>query len=407
MNILLLTIAPKSKQKMNRDIAEELVKRGHCVFIVCPEDGLNRSSNKFVPIDGISYLFVKSNNTVGRIGIIRKAINTLCIDNAFQRGLRFVMSSINIDLILYSTPPITLANTVRKLKKKTNACTYLMLKDIFPQNAVDLGMLKKQGLVFPVWKYFRNKEKNLYKSSDYIGCMSPANCEYILQNNPELSNERIGICVNSYKEEPLIEIDKFEIRKKHGLPCDKLIFLYGGNLGKPQGLQFFLDVIDQNKDKNDRYFLICGNGNDQARIINYIENNRPNNVKYMSSLPADEFDVLSRACDVGLVFLDNRFTIPNFPSRLLSIMLNQMPILAATDINTDVNQMIFDSDSGWWCESRNPDEMTRIINIICSNRNKLIEKGKNARNYYLSHFTTEIACDQIEAGVKKVRPDLF
>lgn len=407
MNILLLTIAPKIKQKMNRDIAIELLRRGHCVYIVCPEDELHKANNKFEHIDGISYLFVKSNNTVGNIGIIKKVVNTLRIDTIFQHSLRSIIPNINIDLILYSTPPITLVNTISKLKKETGACTYLMLKDIFPQNAVDLEMMKTSGLMSLVWRHFRKKEKKLYYISDFIGCMSPANCAYILEHNPELQKERVGICVNSYKEEALIEINKPEVRNKYGIPQDILVFLYGGNLGKPQGLQYLVDVLEQNKDKDDRFFLICGDGNDQTRIISYIEQNEAGNVKYISSLPAEEFDILSRACDVGMVFLDNRFTIPNFPSRMLSIMLNQMPILAATDTNTDLNIVIQEGDLGWWCESKNPSDMTILLDKICLSPNLVKVKGKKARQYFLSHYTTEIACNQIEAGIKKARPELI
>lgn len=404
MNVLLLTIAPKSKQKMNRDIAVELQKRGHYVCIVCPEDEVNKAGNRIKSIDGISYLFVKSSNTEGKIGLIKKTINTLRIDSAFQHGLSSAISHINIDLVLYSTPPITLASTICKLKKKTGACTYLMLKDIFPQNAVDMGMIRTTGLMSIIWRYFRAKEKKLYRNSDYIGCMSPANCNYILNNNPEISKDKVGICVNSYRQEPLIDIDLKTVRQKYNIPLEGVVFLYGGNLGKPQGLHFFVEVLEQNRDKKDRFFLICGGGNDQNRIINYIKQTQPNNIAYMSSIPSEEFDVLSRACDIGMVFLDRRFTIPNFPSRMLSIMLNEKPILAATDANTDVNMMIADGDCGWWCESRDASRMTQIIDEICLSPCEVVRRGKNARNYFLSHFTTEIACNQIEEGIKKVSP---
>lgn len=407
MNILLLTIAPKSSQKMIRDIANELTLRGNQVFIICPSDLQNKARKKFLLIDGIRYLFVNSGNSVGKVNIFKKVYNFLTIDYRFEKAIRAAFPRNKIDLILYSTPPITLANTISKLKRKTGACTYLMLKDIFPQNAVDMGMMKTSGPMSIVWRYFRKKEKKLYRNSDYIGCMSPANCNYVLSNNPEISRDKVGICVNSYRQEPLIDIDLKAVRQKYNIPQEGVVFLYGGNLGKPQGLQYFIDVLEQNRNKTDRYFLICGGGNDQNRIINYIKQAQPNNVAYMSSIPPEDFDVLSRACDVGMVFLDRRFTIPNFPSRMLSIMLNEKPILAATDTNTDVNMMIADGDSGWWCESRDPSRMTQIIDEICANRELMIKKGENARKYYLSHFTTEIACDQIEAGVKKVRPDVI
>lgn len=403
MNVLLLTIAPKKSQKMIRDIANEFVKDGHLVFVVCPADSEYPARKKFVLIDGVRYLFVNSGNTVGKISIIKKVWNFVMTDPRYQKALRAAIDGIDIDVVLYSTPPITLANTIIWAKKKFHAITYLMLKDIFPQNAVDMGMMKTTGVMGIVWRYFRQKEKKLYGNSDFIGCMSPANCRYILQYNPEIPKERLGICVNSYLEEPIRVIDKNAIREKYGIPKDKIVFLYGGNLGKPQGLSYFVDVMKSNKNKEDRFFLICGGGNDQKTIQNYIEQEKPDNVKFMSMISPDDFDDLSRACDVGLVFLDYRFTIPNFPSRMLSIMLNQMPILAATDTNTDVSEVIADGNMGWWCESRDPSEFSKLLDYICENPDQVVAKGKNARKYYEKNFTSRVAYHQILSGLEVVK----
>ena len=121
------------------------------------------------------------------------------------------------DLITYSTPPITLTNVVKYLKKKNpKAVSYLQLKDIFPQNAVDIGMFGEKS-VFN-W-YFRRKEKALYKASDFIGCMSPANVEYVLEHNPEVAPEKVEIAPNTIDlcEQPVFDRDAILAKPKwHG-----------------------------------------------------------------------------------------------------------------------------------------------------------------------------------------------
>jgi len=402
MNVLLMTITQKNSQKMIRDIANEFVKKGHLVFVACPADEINPTRTKFILIDGIRYLFIKSGNTVGKINIFKKCWNFLITDSVYKKALKKSCDGIDFDLILYSTPPITLANTVKWAKQTFGAKTYLMLKDIFPQNAVDIGMLRNKGIMWAAWKYFRNKEKKLYYISDYIGCMSPRNCKYVLEHNSEINKEKVGLCVNAYAEEPVRKINCQEIRNRYGIPCDKMVFLYGGNLGKPQGLRYFVDVMRSNKNKNDRFFLICGNGKDQQTILNFIADESPANVKYIDGIPPDAFDELTCACDVGLVFLDNRFTIPNFPSRMLSIMLNEKPILAATDSCTDVGEIIKEADMGWWCESTDIEPFNQILDGICDNPNIVNIKGINARMYYETHYTSEIAYRQIVEGLRKV-----
>lgn len=398
----MLTITPRKQQKMMRDIINEFVKNGHRAFVVCPCDDENPTQEKFVLIGNVHYLFVNIGNTTGRISIAQKIKNLLLVDKKYKKALRTAIYGKEIGLILYSTPPVTLVNTIGWAKKTLHAKTYLMLKDIFPQNAVDMGMMKKSGPMGFVYQFFRRKEKKLYGESDFIGCMSPANCRYILSHNPEIPKERVGICVNSYCEEPLRTVSRNEVRRKYGIPNDKTVFLYGGNLGKPQGLDYLVKVLRENKDSKQCFFVLCGGGNDQKKITDYILNSGAENVIFMNTLPPDRFDELTRACDVGLVFLDNRFTIPNFPSRMLSIMLNAKPILAATDKSTDVNEMIQQADCGWWCESTDTKPFNRFMAEICANPSIVEEKGRNARAYYESHFTSEIAYRQIIEGITKV-----
>lgn len=398
MNILYLTIIPRKTQRMTLDIAEELVSRGHSVYIVCPCDTDDVSVNHFTQIGKVNYLFVKSGYSTGKVGLVRKVFNLLTIDFRFKKAMHRALDTINIDMVLYSTPPITLVNTIKWVKRKCNAVSYLMLKDIFPQNAVDLGMMKTKGIMGLPYVVFRKKEKNLYAVSDYIGCMSDANVNYVLRENPEICSEKVGLCVNSLHLQNARDIDVAKIRGLYGIPKDCVVFLYGGNLGKPQGLQFLVDILRANKDKRDRFFVICGSGNDQQRIISYINDEKPENVLFVSKLSPEDFDVLTRATDVGMIFLDKRFTIPNFPSRLLSIMLNEKPAIAATDKNTDIGDVITNNKFGWWCESGELEKYNFYLDSICSGHEDIKMMGMKARAYYEANYTTASAVNQILKG---------
>ena len=87
-------------------------------------------------------------------------------------------------------------------------------------------------------------------------------------------------------------------------------------------------------------------------------------MKLMKSLPKDEYDRMIAASDVGMIFLDYRFTIPNFPSRLLSYMQAKIPVLACTDPNTDIGRIIVDGGFGWSCESMDLKEFNNIVKKI-------------------------------------------
>lgn len=116
-----------------------------------------------------------------------------------------------------------------------------------------------------VYSYFRNKERKLYELSDSIGCMSPANVEYVLKYNPEIAPERVEVAPNSLelKEDEVLnnsgqkKAADYYIRKKYDLPLDKPIFIYGGNLGKPQGIDYLVKCLDANKKRTDCFFCSC------------------------------------------------------------------------------------------------------------------------------------------------------
>src|SRR5699024_5949902 len=149
---------------------------------------------------------------------------------------------------------------------KDHAKSYLLLKDIFPQNALDIKVLSKAN---PIYWHFRYKEKKLYKVSDYIGCMSQANVDYILRENPTIPQGNVEICPNSIQP---LEVEKnkervVSIRKKYNIPLNKTTFVYGGNLGRPQGVDFLMKCLKENEFNNEVYFVIVGSGTEFKKQI--------------------------------------------------------------------------------------------------------------------------------------------
>ena len=288
---------------------------------------------------------------------------------------------------------------VRNLKKGTSsAISYLLLKDIFPQNAVDLGMFSKNSLIY--W-YFRQKEIGLYKHADYIGCMSPANVEFVLRHNSFLVHERVEIAPNSIelKKDP-INIDRESIRKKYDLPIDRPIFIYGGNLGKPQGIDFLIQCLNANCQRNDCHFLIVGNGTEYHKLENWFINTKTDNVSLFPRLPKEDYDALVQSCDIGLIFLDHRFQIPNYPSRLLSYLEYKMPIIAATDINTDIGTIAEKNGYGYCCESKYVESFTACVNKYITTPDTIRKMGERGYQFLLDNYQVDSTYQKIISHIK-------
>ncbi len=401
MKVLFLTLLDfksYSKRNIYCDLLREFIKNGHEVYCISPAER-HTGINTHLEENG-HLLKLKIGNTQ-KTNIIEKGFSTLLIEPQFIRAIKKYFSDIKFDLILYSTPPITFANAINYVKKRDGAKTYLMLKDIFPQNAVDLGMMQTTGIRGLVYKYFRQKEKKLYELSDRIGCMSQANVDYVLNHNPEVLKEKVEICPNCIEVQDmrLTEHERIAMRNKYDIPQDKKVFVYGGNLGKPQNVSFIINCLKKCAGLTDAYFVIAGSGTDRYQIEKYIKEENPSHVKLFGHLPKNEYDRMIACCDIGLIFLDHRFTIPNFPSRLLSYMQARLPVLACTDPNTDIGEVIVEGGFGWWCESDNSEAFVKLVNDICAE--VTIAKAENSENYllnnYCSHKIFELLIDSFDA----------
>ena len=401
MNVIFLTI--NSSFKLNdRGIYQDLLRhfrnQGHTVFIA--KIGTADESD-VENVDGATVLNVRT-PSLKNANLIKKGIATLLVEYNFTRALKKHFSHVNFDLILYGTPPITYVRSIKLLKKKSpNALSYLLLKDIYPQNAVDMGMFSSKGLIHA---YFRQKEKALYKVSDKIGCMSPANVTYLLKHNPELNKQDVEVAPNSVELTTSNRIESQKAVREHfKLPTDRPILIYGGNLGVPQGIDFLIKCLENNGGRNDCFFLIVGDGTEYAKLKRWFDEQKPTNARLIKRLPKEEYDRLVQSCDIGLIFLDHRFTLPNYPSRLLSYLEYSMPIIAATDPNTDIGKNAEENNYGLWCESNDVDAFTDCVNKLVSSTEKMREMGANGKAFLEKNYLVEHTYQSIIKHIQKVQ----
>lgn len=404
MNILFLTMVSGMNNIETNGIYTDLMRmfrdKGHEVYIIYPRERKLGLPTELTEENHIHSLGVKTLN-VTKTNVIEKGIGQVLLETQFKAALKRYFSDVKFDVILYSTPPITFTKAIKYAKKRNpQAMSYLMLKDIFPQNAVDLGMLSTGGIKGLLYHSFRKKEKELYRVSDYIGCMSPANVKYLLAHNPEINPTIVEIAPNSYDvPKTVIQLNSNEIRKKYGLPTDKPIFIYGGNMGKPQGIPFLIECMNAVKDRTDCHFVVVGDGTEYPKLDAWVKEVRPNAVSVFRKLPKADYDALASACDVGLIFLDYRFTIPNYPSRLLPYLMERKPIIAATDPNCDTGTLAEEYNYGFYCPSNSVDAFEKAVDKMLTSDIK--QMGENGYQFYLNNYTVEHTYQAIVKHLKR------
>ena len=406
MRILFITSDYKTPDKGSNiytDLAYALHKRGHQIKVVVAEEKKNTTTTYLNEENEIPVLRVKTGNLY-EVSLIEKGVTFLTIAKNLKKGIKKYLNNEEFDLILFQSPPLTMQSAVRWAMKKYHAESYLMMKDIFPQNGLDIGLYTKTN---PMYLYFKLQEKKLYKTASKIGCMSEGNIDYLLEHNKFLTESKAELFPNTaiIKNISQSKQEKNNVRKKYGLKDDDVVAIFGGNFGKPLGLNFMLEVINKCQNNKKLKFVLIGKGTEKRKVYDTIKKNKIKNVLTFDYIPREEYEKLTRASDIGLIFLDHRFTIPNYPSKTLSYFESSLPIMAATDDCTDYKDMIIKEKCGFWSLSGDIKDYMKKFNKLIESESLRKEMGSNGRKYYEENCNIDISVKKLEQymeGVKDV-----
>ncbi|WP_320814549.1 glycosyltransferase family 4 protein [Flavobacterium sp.] len=383
MKILFLALTfPKIGQSSNlyTDLMEEFRDQGHDVFVIAPMVDVRVG---LLNEDGINIIRVKTLPLLN-VNPIRKGIANVLLSFQYKKAIKKYFLQEDLDLILMPTPPISLVDVAVWLKKKYSSKLYLILRDIFPQNAVDLKMITKGGLLYD---FFRKKEKKLYEESDFIGCMSRGNIDYVLNHNKDVQKQKLHLLQNWQKVMPLFDGDKAALRKKYNFD-NKFVIIFGGNIGLPQKLENILEVAKLYNENDEVLFFIVGNGTEKQKIEQLCIQMKLNNVVIMNSLPREDYQNIIAVANAGLISLSEDFTIPNIPSKSLSYFNAKIPIIAAVDRNTDYGTIIQDEiGAGVWAVANEPIEIKQKIDYLRANKTVCNQMGEKGYQYFVDNVT--------------------
>lgn len=380
---------------MYTTIVQQFKNSGHEVFVLAP--GLYNQKTQIKIEANIEVLRVKT-LPIKNVPNFVKGISNFLLPYQFSFALDKFYPNIEFDLIISPTPPITLVDVAKKLKRKYQSLFYLILRDIFPQNAVDMGFMKKEGIIF---KYFRNKEVELYSIADSIGCMSQGNINYLLKHNKELNLDKLHILSNYQMLFDISKNKRLELKRKYQFE-KKFTVVFGGNMGKPQQLENVLELAIHCQKYEDVLFLLLGEGVHMNRLEKEIEIRKISNIRIHKTIPKDEYQELLRICDIGLISLHKNFSIPNIPSKSLDYFNVGIPVLASIDRATDFNKILEESKAGLWSYADNLEEFKVNFEKLYLNRELAIQMGLNGRTYFEKNLTPDIAYNIISTKVNQL-----
>ena len=365
-------------------LVEEFVRNKHEVYVVAPNN--KRLKTEIRVEKGINILRVKT-LPIKNVNNLIKGIANLFLPYQYEYAIKKYFGITQFDLIIMPTPPITLIDPAAKIKHRCNAFFYLILRDIFPQNAVDLGFMKNDSML---QKYFRHKETKLYREADAIGCMSEGNIQYIRAKNESLKEKKLHVLHNFQIKYNNTSDTKLFDKTKFGIE-GKFVVVFGGNMGKPQQLENVLDLAKKCTTFPDVLFLLLGEGITLQRLEKIISEHKITNIKTLGTIQKKEYQDLLCNCDLGLISLHQNFTIPNIPSKTLDYFNVGLPVLASIDKATDYGKVLDDAHAGLWSYSGDSEAFFNNFKKLYSDSELRKNLGENGRKYFEKYLTPDIA----------------
>ncbi|CUT07048.1 Glycosyltransferase involved in cell wall bisynthesis [Candidatus Kryptonium thompsonii] len=397
MNILLITDSYppeiRSASYLMKELAEGLKERGYKVYVATSYPQYNLTEEQREQIypeysheDGIDIIRIKT-LPHHKVSFIIRGISQLTMPKIFENKIKKYVSK--ADIIIVYSPPLTLATLGGKLKKIYSAKFILNIQDIFPQNAIDLGVIKNPLLI----KFFEVIERKAYEEADLIFVHSEGNLEFLKQKHQNLS-EKFAVLhnwVNTKEFEEVKRTGKF--RKLFNLD-NKFIILFAGVMGPSQGLEFVIEVAERIKDLKDVVFLLVGDGMEREKLQELVKKKRLNNVLFKPFISKEEYPYLVKDCDVGLVCLTNKNKTPVVPSKILGCMAAGIPVIAFLNKESDGHFIIKDAKCGFSCVYGDLIKAEEIIRQLYNNPNR-IQMGVNGFEYVKRHFERDMCIQKL------------
>jgi glycosyltransferase involved in cell wall biosynthesis len=392
MRILLLVVyylpSTMSSAKLIHDLATEFLRLGHDPVVVAPDENILKDT-EITSENGIKVLRVRTGKIKTASRLIRGFNEARLSNIIWEKGRRFFEEN-PCDLIVYYSPTIFFGSLVKRLKKHFACPSYLILRDIFPQWAVDAGVLS-HGIVY---KFFKLKELQNYDAADIIGVQSPANLRYFEENGLD-KKYHLEVLFNwtTLVEE---NIQPGAYRERLGLQ-GKVVFFYGGNIGVAQDMDNIIRLAKNLRGEEYAHFLLVGDGSEVPRLKAAIASNGLMNIAIHDAVGQKEYLSMLSEFDVGLISLDRGLRTQNFPGKMLGYMYHSMPILASVNPGNDLKEILEGQQAGLVCMNGEDDLFAVHTGRLVRDENYRHLLGKNARTLLESTFSVSRAAGQILA----------
>jgi glycosyltransferase involved in cell wall biosynthesis len=373
-----------------RDLTREFARQGHslCVLLPAPDQ---REPWKLEEFDGAQVLRLKAPRTKD-ISYIGRALAELAMPFAMLQNLsKCPLATDRWDGVVWYAPSIFHGPLVSALRKSSRCKSYLIIRDIFPDWAVDMGLMGR-GLPY---RFFDAVARYQYSVADVIGVQTPGNRRYFDRWKAH-PGRQLEVLQNWLDKRLQVGCS---IRVDDTVLAGRKVFVYAGNMGVAQGMNILLDLAEKLLSRRDVGFLFVGRGSDSAHLKAAAKSRRLDNMVFFDEIDPDEIPDLYAQCDVGIVALDPRHKSHNIPGKFLTYMQSGLPVLANINAGNDLGQLIRNERVGHVCETNQVDELLSLTETLLDQIETDSGLSTRCTALFEREFAVEKAVRQIVAAL--------
>ncbi len=373
-----------------RDLSREFARQGHLLTVLLPSPD-QQDPWVLEEIDGLQVLRLKAPSTKD-IGYVRRALGELVMPFTMLRNLgKSPLARQKWDGVVWYAPSIFHGPLVSALKRVSGCKSYLVIRDIFPEWAVDMGLMGR-GLPY---RFFDAVARYQYSVADVIGVQTQGNRRYF-DHWQQQSGRKLEVLKN-WLDKPAQAC--CPIRVSETVLGSRKVFVYAGNMGIAQGMDILLDLADQLRSRTDVGFLFVGRGSDATRLKTSAKDRKLDNVLFYDEIHPDEIPDLYAQCSAGIVALDPRHKSHNIPGKFLTYMQSGLPVLANVNAGNDLAQMIRDEQVGQVCESNQVEDLLQLGYKLLAQIESDSQIPARCRSLFEREFAVEKTARQIVAAL--------
>jgi glycosyltransferase involved in cell wall biosynthesis len=369
-----------------RDLSREFVRQGHLLTVLLPSADIEQPW-LIEDFDGAQVLRLRAPRTKD-INYVRRTVGEFLMPFSMLKNLRqSPLKQERWDGVIWYAPSIFHGPLVNALKRQSGCKGYLIIRDIFPEWAVDMGLMGR-GLPY---RFFDVIARYQYSVANIIGVQTQGNLAYFgawVQGN----GRKLEVLQN-WLGKPTKQ--KCSICVEATLLAGRKIFVYAGNMGVAQGMDILLDLAERLMNRQDVGFLFVGRGSDAKRLTATAQSRALNNVMFFDEIEPDEIPDLYGQCSVGIVALDPRHNSHNIPGKFLTYMQSGLPVLANVNIGNNLAEMVRTENVGKVCETNDVGILEQLALELLDQINSDPNFSQRCKRLFERRFSVEKAVKQI------------